>query len=389
MPAVTTPQQATAAERAAALSAPASRSGYPPPREDPIDPRDVGRAATHPGTETPRGSTMYARGGGGRQPVAVDIIGPLPRPGSTGRPASVPPPRRDEGAGPSSDDEYGRLVQEICRVGAVSDQAAQTLLGGGERAVAAVFRSFPGPTTIDRLAAHARLPPLPEIGPLLRVVVMFRQASATHLIERLESTEPEQRYFATLCLGEVVTAAALPQLLARLFDPDFPTRVLAVDVLRAYKRFPEFDQVVRALRAVAADGNAATERRRIAANALGELRDAEGVPALISALAERDPALVSLAHRALVVISRQDHGEEPAAWRAWWDRAAGRSRIEWLIDALLHPEPNLRHDASEELKRLTGQFFGYYFNLPRRERERAYQRYVEWWQAEGRAKFAR
>lgn len=48
---------------------------------------------------------------------------------------------------------------------------------------------------------------------------------------------------------------------------------------------------------------------------------------------------------------------------------------EWLIDALIHSEPTIRHEASEELKRLTGQYFGYCLNLPRRERERAHQQY--------------
>jgi hypothetical protein len=105
------------------------------------------------------------------------------------------------------------------------------------------------------------------------------------------------------------------------------------------------------------------------------------------ALLDRDGALAGIARRALVTLSRQDFGQDASAWESWWHQAHGKHRIEWLVDALLHADPALRHDASEELKKLTGQFFGYYFNLPRRERERAHQRYADWWQREGRTKF--
>lgn len=348
------------------------------------------------GITTSTRGTMFARGG--RVPIAVDIVGPLPGPvplsTTTRQPSSerVDPRREPDDSltqGSAVVDEFARLVTEIVRIGALSDAAANALLGGGEAALEALFRHFPGPTSFDRLNTQARVPPVAEVGPLLRLVVMFRQASTPYLIQCLDSPDADRRYFATLCLGEVVTPAALPHLLQRLFDPDFPTRVIAVDVLRAYRRFAEFDTVVRALRSVVLDASAMPERRRVAANALGELRDAEAVPVLIAALDDPDRALASLARRSLVVLARQDFGEHSAQWREWWERAAGKHRIEWLIEALLHADPTLRHDASEELKKITGQFFGYYFNLPKRERERAYRRYVEWWHAEGRARFLR
>jgi hypothetical protein len=273
------------------------------------------------------------------------------------------------------------------RTGTLSDDDAARLLGAGEGALAAAFRYFPGPANFDRLAPHPRLPSVAEIGPLLRLVVMFRQAAAPWLIDHLESASAEQRYFATLCLGEVVNAAALPGLLQRLFDPDIPTRAVAVEVLRNYRRFYDLDEVFHLLRAITSDPSAAPERRRIAAHALGELRDAEAVPSLLYALVERDPALVSVARRSLVVLARQDFGEEVPRWRAWWEVAAPRHRVGWLIDALLHDDATIRHEASEELKKLTGQFFGYYFNLPRREREKAHRRYVDWWEREGRTQF--
>ena len=95
-----------------------------------------------------------------------------------------------------------------------------------------------------------------------------------------------------------------------------------------------------------------------------------------------DAELTTAAHRALSLITRQNFGAEGAPWLDWWARAQHRHRVEWLIDALLHAEATIRHEASEELKVISGQYFGYYFNLPRRERERAHARYVAWWQSD-------
>ncbi len=125
----------------------------------------------------------------------------------------------------------------------------------------------------------------------------------------------------------------------------------------------------------------------MAAYAVGELRDAEAVPALLDALADGDAAMVTAVQQALATLCRQDFGTDADAWRGWWERSRGRHRVEWLMEALLHGEATLRHAASEELKQVTGQFFGYYFNLPRRERERAQQRYVAWWRREGALRF--
>jgi hypothetical protein len=364
----------------------------PIPREEPEVP--PGARTTQDARIEPDAATRFARGG--RVPIAVDVIGPLPSPthGDTRtrtqqQPRAFDTRREAESsanAGTPSDGTIG-IVAEIVRSGELSNGTANALLGGGERALLSVFRYFPGPTNIDRSNTRARLPPVAEIGPLLRLVVMFRQASGSHLVQQLESYDAERRYYATLCLGDVVYPPALQALVARLFDTDYPTAVIAIESLKAYRRFPEFDGVLRSLRVVVSDAHAASDRRRSAANALGEIRDAEAIPALMIALGDRDGALAGIARRSLVVLSRQDFGQDVEQWQHWWDRAAGRHRVEWLIEGLLHTESNIRHEASEELKKVTGQFFGYYFNLPRRERERAHRRYVDWWHREGRGKF--
>ena len=75
------------------------------------------------------------------------------------------------------------------------------------------------------------------------------------------------------------------------------------------------------------------------------------------------------------------------AWSRWWGESSSHHRIEWLIDALLHEVPSIRRAAGDELKQLTREYFGYYDDLPKRERERAQAEYRAWWEREGRVRF--
>ncbi len=380
-PAASTPPDETPTP-AMPSSPPRARSQPPLPREEPD-------SANHQRlSERPTSATRFARGG--RVPIAVDVIGPLPSagiiPSDIQRAARPYDPRREpeESDTGAPLDDTSRLLAEVVRTGRLNDHTANELLGSGERVLPTVFRYFPGPTQIDRTNARTRLPPVPDIGPLLRLVAMFRQAAGPYLIEQLDSYDAERRFFATVCLGEVIFAPALQSLVSRLFDTDYPTATVAIESLRAYRKLALYDDALAGLREILRDANAPSDRRRTAANVLGELRDVLAVPALLGALEDRDGALGGIARRALVTIARQDFGQDAAAWRAWWEESRAKNRIEWLIDALLHNDAGIRHDASEELKKITGQFFGYYFNLPRRERERAHQRYVEWWERERR-----
>jgi hypothetical protein len=49
----------------------------------------------------------------------------------------------------------------------------------------------------------------------------------------------------------------------------------------------------------------------------------------------------------------------------------------------------IRKAGGEELRALTKEYFGYASDLPPRDRERAKQRYRDWWVTEGKARFAR
>jgi hypothetical protein len=137
------------------------------------------------------------------------------------------------------------------------------------------------------------------------------------------------------------------------------------------------------------DPNATSARRVSTIDTLGEMRDPLVAPILLGALTDVDEDVALAARRALVLVTRQDFGRDTRKWLTWWASSSSRHRIEWLIDALTHETPAIRRAAGQELKALTEEYFGYYDDLPKKERDRAQQRYRDWWRTEGYARFRR
>ena len=92
------------------------------------------------------------------------------------------------------------------------------------------------------------------------------------------------------------------------------------------------------------------------------------------------------AREELMAITKQDFGTRPRRWEAWWEKHKDDDRIEWLFEGLAHKEPRIRASSEEELRKLTGEYFGYHYDLPRREREQARARWQKWWNETGRAR---
>ena len=87
------------------------------------------------------------------------------------------------------------------------------------------------------------------------------------------------------------------------------------------------------------------------------------------------------AQGALVALSCEDAGMKTKRWLDWWAKMGGLSRVEWLLEALAHRNPELRLQASSELYEISGEYFGYHYDLPERDREEARQRWIAWWQS--------
>jgi hypothetical protein len=111
--------------------------------------------------------------------------------------------------------------------------------------------------------------------------------------------------------------------------------------------------------------------------------DKAEVAKLITRLSGRDG---DKAREQLVRITRQDFGNKAKRWEAWWAKHQDDDRVEWLFEGLAHKEPHIRAASEDELRALTGEYFGYHFDLPRREREQARSRWQSWWYESGRAR---
>jgi hypothetical protein len=309
-------------------------------------------------------------------------------------PAHRPPTGR-ESISPSlpsvivDDPEVSALVDKL--LGAGNDEASEAeLLRKGERAMRVLMARFPGPVTAERArfasTATGSLPRASECGIFLRLIARQRRVALPFVLERLKAPDTEARGWATHLLGELAYVEALPDLLLRLRDVDASTRKSALYAIAALGRtFPtETRDALTSLARSLDPGD-----RAAALSAMGAVRDPTGIPELVRALADGHEPVVAAAHEALVQLTRQDFGTDARPWLRWWDQNATRHRIEWLIDALTHEVGELRRAAGEELRQTSKEYFGYTADLPARDRERAQQRYRDWWITEGRTRFRR
>lgn len=282
---------------------------------------------------------------------------------------------------------YEEFVQKLL-TGADVDGAFGRLAQGGEEAASAVLDAFPGPVPAIKGRAMESLPTASQCGILLELVVGMKRACLRGVIDRTSAADAVMRFWATHTLGELGYIESAVAVVPRLFDVDPVVRSAARRSAHALLSLPPAaahiaDELERTLR----EREVPAERRLLAASCVEALRLALGVPALIQALDDPDPELVDVATQALITITRKEFGRDASRYHDWWLENAKRHRIEWLIDALTDESPSMRKDAGEELKALTKEYFGYYADLPRKERERAQERYRQWWTTEGRSKY--
>jgi hypothetical protein len=249
-----------------------------------------------------------------------------------------------------------------------------------------IMKHFPGPITIMRDTLDDSWPRVSECGPVLRLIAGQRRVALPFVVAKTESADTEMRFWATYLLTELAYPEAIPAVVARLFDESKRVRRAARLVAHVLADTAG-EALVEELYRIVRDPKATSNRRIVTLDALGEMRDPLVVPVLLGSLADDDEEVALATRRALMLVSRQDFGRDTKKWLLWWQTAASRHRIEWLIDALTHDVPALRRAAGQELKALTEQYFGYYDDLPKKERERAQQKYRDWWRTEGAERF--
>jgi hypothetical protein len=340
------------------------------------------------GEDDADGATLFEElGWAGTAPASVE----LPASAAIAVPAHKPPaPEAASAKLPSVmvEDLDRELVAMVDRLasGEVDEFADAELLRQGERAMRAIMSRFPGPIAFSRarIATAPSPPKASDCGPVLKLVARERRVALPFVLEQLASNDAETRGWATHLLCELPYIDAIPHLLPRLRDSDASTRVSAAHALAVIAR--SSPAAVRdALVGLAHDQDA--DSRAAAMAVMARLREATFVPELVHALGDTDDRVVNAAHDALVQVTRQDMGTDARRWLRWWEQNAGRHRIEWLIDALVHDVTEIRKGAGEELRVLTKEYFGYAGDLPPRDRDRAQQRYRDWWTMEGRGRF--
>jgi len=283
--------------------------------------------------------------------------------------------------------EYASLIDRLVRGGSGSDEAFAELVKQGEQVLPAIVARFPGPLRVDRHRARDLLPAASQCGPILELLVAMRRTALPFVTVRTTMPDPDIRFWATHVLGELRYPEAANAVLPRLFDDEAAVRRIARRAAASLVGAGAAGQpVLVGLDHLTRNTDEAIPRRVLAIETMGEVRIGPMVPPLVAVLSDASEEVSDTARRALLLITRQDFGRDQKRWTEWWTKNAGRHRVEWLIDALMHEVPSIRRAAGDELKQLTKEYFGYYDDLPKKERERAQGRYREWWEREGRSR---
>lgn len=281
------------------------------------------------------------------------------------------------------------LVTRAAGTGPDAEAAAEELLRSGEIGLPSLVRRFPGELAVDWESLSLPVPPAAKHGRLLALVSRFGAASVPYLVPKLHSADRVKRFYAVLLLGEVGETEAFEAIGQRLLDYDARVASLAATVISRsvpLRKVPP--SVTRSIRTALTDRQVSDVVQHRAIEAAGVVRDGGAVPALVELLrTARGPsrlaALVSLR-----TITGQDFGTSARRWSAWWTRARHQKRVEWLIEALDHRQEQVRAVAATELSKLVPNDFGFSATAPRKDRDIARKRYVDWWLAEGRTSFA-
>lgn len=284
------------------------------------------------------------------------------------------------------DNDLEKLVERII----AGDEAAFTrVVELGARAASVLVARFPGPirSESDRLGAPR---PASQRGPVLRALARIGLPAVPFLAVRTNDGDPQIRAYATRLLGEIPSSESAQAIARRVMDGDADVRRAALD---AGKLLGGADEEARGVlrdrvAAIAEDASGSIDARVAAIEALAHFRDERAVPRLIRLVALEDEVGKS-AQWALGILTRQALGRDRAAWEAWWRDNGARHRIEWLIDALMHEDLEVRRAAGEELKSLTKEYFGYYDDLSKGERAKAQRRYRDWWESTGKKRFGK
>jgi hypothetical protein len=236
--------------------------------------------------------------------------------------------------------EYAKLVAKVAS-GADADGAAETaLVRAGKDALPALFESFPGPLAEGLGSELLELPRASECGPVLRVLARQRRVALQATLAELTGHDRDRRFWAAHLLGELPYLESVSDLVDALGTSDLPLRRAALRALAAVGTM-NTAATVEALRPHLVPG-VPGRQRRVVVEALAGMRAKPIVPILLELLRDDDARVVRTANRGLVDATGRSFGADLAAWEGWWATHRGRSRIEWLMEAIASNESEAR-----------------------------------------------
>ena len=290
----------------------------------------------------------------------------------------------------AADDAEGRAqcILETLRTCGPDDErpAVDALKKIGDAALGPMEREFPGLLWFHRRISHRRLPRGAEdVGSLARAIVAFGEKTVPMLRRLMEDGDVDQRFYAVLIAGDVAPrcredsrAGLFEAVGRRMRDVDGQVADVAIHVLLTFSRDPALRPLTGGLLMQMADRSLTPAERVFAVRALGVLRCAPALQAFVDRLDDDSPAVQDAARKALRLITGEDRGSSHRRWASWARKHAKEPRERWLIEGLLHRDPNLRAIAHRELEKLTGQDFGYDPDMSRSDRKRIYRECLRW-----------
>ncbi len=269
-------------------------------------------------------------------------------------------------------------VRRLCRAPPGSVERGRLLahiVQHGPGSAAALREAFPGPIEVAGADA-AEETPFEEHGPVLLALHALGSVATPFLVDLLSDPSPERRRQAALLLGRGADPAGFLPLAERTLDPHQEAAEAAVAALAAVRRHPDFQPVLEQLRRVLLGGEA--DRGAQAAHALGALGDVEAIPLLIQAL-EAPGSVAGAAAGALAALTARRFGRDAASWLRWWKGHRRGPRSDWLFEALVDPDRQVRVAAAEALRVAAPPPLIYRVDAPPREREDAARAWRAWW----------
>lgn len=290
---------------------------------------------------------------------------------SLGRATTRPGPGQAEGDRPPPD--FRPLLARLLGTEPAERARAMVEFARTPEPSARVLASaFPGPTAWSRRVVE-ELPEADELGPVPGALFRLGRSGASALAPLLDAPSADTRYFALLTAGNLPFPEVVPGVLRGVFDLIPELSSAARLAARALRRLPRFESAMPSLRQELAARD--PMRRILAARTLGALRDRQAVEGLIGLTGSDDVLCGTAAAEALAEITRASFGTTRRAWVAWWAENRRRSRTQWLLGALRHPDVLVRRAAAEELSSALGETLGYSADAPEGTRELAVHRW--------------